>query len=255
MSYKTKYFLFFVLLITFVRVLNAQQANQGTGEFTISSTVLDIMGETDAPSFANKISITDPIEWEVYVPQNYDPRKASGILVFINSRNNGKIEEEWKVVMENTNLIYIGANNSGNDIAIAQRVAYAIIAPRLINNTYYIDPDRIYVSGFSGGSRVASMVATEYNSLFKGAIYNSGANYWGEEAKASYDEMKSNYYVFITGTEDFNLEDTKQVYNTYQNIGVKNSKLVILPDMAHKRPDAGHLEDAVNYLDTQFRAD
>ncbi len=250
-----KYFLFFILLTIIIPVTNAQEANQRTGEFTISSTVLEIMGETDAPSFASKISITDPIEWEVYVPQNYDPGKASGILVFINSRNSGKIEEEWKVVMENTNLIYIGANDSGNDIAIAQRVAYAIIAPRFINNSYYIDPDRIYVSGFSGGSRVASMVATEYNNLFKGAIYNSGVNYWGEDAQPSYDEMKNNYYVFMTGTEDFNLEDTKQVYDAYQNIGVKNSKLIIVPDMAHKRPDAGHLEDALNYIDMRLRVD
>lgn len=255
MSYKTKHFLFFVLLTTFIRVINAQETNQRIGEFTISSTVLDIMGESDAPSFASKISITDLVEWEVYVPQNYDPGKPSGILVFINSRNNGKIEEKWKVVMENTNLIYIGANNSGNDIAIAQRVAYAIIAPRLINNTYYINPDRIYVSGFSGGSRVASMVATEYNNLFKGAIYNSGANYWGEAAQASYDEMKNNYYVFITGTEDFNLEDTKQVYDAYQKIGVKNSKLIVVPNMAHKRPGPGNLEDAVNYIDMRLSID
>ena len=154
--------------------------------------------------------------------------------------------------MENTNLIYIGANESGNQIDVPNRVAYAVLAPRVIINSYEVDLERIYVSGFSGGSRVASMVANEYNRVIKGAIYNSGANFWGESALPRYQEMLNHRYVFITGTEDFNLEDTREVYQAYQDTGIKNNKLMVIPGMAHKRPTAADLEAAIRYLDLRL---
>jgi dienelactone hydrolase len=242
--------LIIILLFECTTSATAQNLSLKTGEFTKTSTVLELMGETDGQNFADKISITDPIEWEVYVPQNYSPDNPAGILVFINSRDSGKIEEEWRPVMDHTNLIYIGANNAGNQVAIPRRIAFAIMAPKLISNAYNVNPDRVYLSGFSGGSRVASLVATEYNNLFKGAVYNSGVNYWGDAARDRYEEMKDNNYVFITGTEDFNLDDTQEVFKNYREVGMKNIKLIIVPDMAHKRPSAEILESGINYLDS-----
>jgi predicted peptidase len=244
--------IFFItgLLTALITIASAQEIDTRIGEYSATSSVLELMGETSAQSFEKKIPINKPIEWEIYVPENYNPDIPAGVLVFINSRDSGKIEPGWKEVMERHNLIWIGANESGNKISTSQRVAYAILAPKLINNSYAINPERIYVSGFSGGGRVSSMVATEYNKIFKGAIYNSGANFWGEARLSRYKEMKNNYYVFITGTEDFNLEDTKEVYNAYKKAGVNNSKLIVIPNMAHKRPDAENLDVAIRYLDS-----
>lgn len=240
------------LWIALTSIINAQEPLLRTGEYTANSSVLELLGEESAQPFAEKIPIDQHIAWEVYVPGNYDPGNPAGVLVFINSRNSGKIEPEWKEVMENSNLIWIGANESGNEVEVPQRVAYALLAPRLIINSYAVDPERIYLSGFSGGSRVASMVATEYNRLFKGAIYNSGANFWGDAALSRYQEMNPNHYIFITGTEDFNLEDTREVHAAYLQAGIKNSKLMVVPAMAHKRPAAADLEMAIHYLDSRL---
>ncbi len=244
-----KRFLITVFLTLLLDVAISQVSARQTGKFAVTSTVIDLLGEESAQAFKEKIAVDQLITWEVYVPANYDPEKPAGVLVFVNSRNSGKIETEWKAVMDSMNLIYISANESGNDIDVPIRVAYAILAPRVMLKNYAIDPERIYVSGFSGGSRVASMVAPEYNSLFKGAIYNSGANFWGESALQRYREMADQNYVFITGTEDFNLEDTKEVYNAYLEAGIDNSKLVVIPGMGHKRPAAEYLESAIQYLD------
>ncbi|MFT7461231.1 MAG: hypothetical protein ACI9XC_000201 [Gammaproteobacteria bacterium] len=244
--------IFFItgLLTTFITIVSAQEINTHLGEHTATSSVVELLGEAAAQSFENKIPINEPIEWEIYVPENYDSGIPPGVLVFINSRDSGEIENEWKELMERHNLIWIGANGSGNKISLSQRVAYAILAPKLINNSYVINPERVYISGFSGGGRVSSMVATEYNQIFKGAIYNSGANFWGEASSSRYEEMKNNYYVFITGTEDFNLEDIKEVYNAYKKSGIYNSKLIVIPNMAHKRPNAKNLDVAIRYLDS-----
>jgi dienelactone hydrolase len=240
------------LLTALISIASAQESMPATGEYTARTSVVELLGEEAAGPFREKIAVDQSISWEVFVPENYDPANPAGVLVFINSRNSGNIEPEWKAVMERFNLIYIGANESGNEIDVPQRVAYAILAPRVIHNSHAIDPERIYVSGFSGGSRVASMVATEYNRLFKGAIYNSGANFWGEAAAPRHQEMSSNHYVFIAGTEDFNLEDTREVYQAYQDAGISNSKLMVIRGMAHKRPAAVALETAIKYLDQRL---
>lgn len=240
------------LLTAFINIAGAQEIAPLTGEYTTTSTVLGLLSEAAAQPFSGKIPIDESIAWEIFVPATYDPAKPAGVLVFINSRNSGKIEQEWKTVMENTNLIYIGANESGNQIDVPKRIAYAVLAPRLIINSYEVDLERIYVSGFSGGSRVASMVATEYNRLIKGAIYNSGANFWREPALPRYREMANHRYVFITGAEDFNLEDTREVHAAYLQAGIKNSQLMVIPGLAHKRPTAAALETAIQYLDLRL---
>ncbi len=239
------------LLASLLSVASADDNTNRTGEYTASSTILELMGEEQARSFEDKVAMNAPVSWEIYVPENYDPAKPAGVLVFINSKDSGKILNEWKDLMAKHNLIWIGANKSGNDSSIPQRVAYAILAPKVINTHYTINTERVYLSGFSGGGRMASMVATEYNRIFKGAIYNSGANFWGESVLTRYQEMSNNRYVFVAGTEDFNMEDTKQVYNDYLDAGVKYSKLIIVPNMPHKRPGADILDTAINYLDSR----
>ncbi len=221
------------------------------GEFNIGSTAAELLDKTSAQSFAQFLPVDKPIEWSVYVPKNYDSEVAAGILVFISADNSGKIPNDWKKIMDKHNLIWIGANRSGNKIVTSLRVTYAILAPVTIDKNYNINSDRIYVSGFSGGGRVSSMVATEYAHLFKGAIFNSGANFWGEEKPARYDEIKKNHYVFIAGTKDFNLRDTKKVYYAYKREGIQNIKLMVIPSMSHEKPRKSKYEEAINFLDSR----
>lgn len=238
-----------VLLFLITGQLIAQEPPQRTGEYTLSSTIIDIMGADQAEAFRDKVEIDTPVNWEVVVPADYDPSNPPGLLVFTNSRDSGRIEPEWIDLLARHGLIWVSANDAGNSQSIARRVAYAILAPRLISRDYVIDPTRIYISGFSGGGRVASLVATEYNDLFQGAIYQSGANFWGEAALARYRDMTDHRYVFITGTEDFNLEDTRQVHAEYLKAGLVNSELMVISGMGHKRPAAEIFSKAIEYLD------
>ncbi len=153
--------------------------------------------------------------------------------------------------MDKHNLIWIGANKSGNKTSTALRVAYAILAPAVIGKNYDTNADRIYVSGFSGGGRVSSMVATEYAKLFKGAIFNSGVNFWGKNKPKYYDEIKKNHYVFITGSKDFNLRDTRKVYIAYKRAEIPNIKLMVIPFMSHENPRMSKYEEAIIFLDSR----
>jgi len=239
------------LLATFPLSQSVSEEITKVGEFKISSTAAALVGKAAAHNFEQIIPSHKPMEWAVYVPDSYDPEVPAGILVFISAGNSGKIPNEWKAIMDRRNLIWVGANRSGNKIATSLRVTYAIFAPTAIGEKYKIDTNRVYVSGFSGGGRVSSMVAAEYAHIFKGAIFNSGANFWGNENPKHYNEIKKNHYVFITGTKDFNLRDTKRVYNAYKKAEIPNIKLLVIPFMSHQKPSIRIYEEAITFLDSR----
>ena len=61
------------------------------------------------------------------------------------------------------------------------RALYAVIAPTLIGADYQIDRSRIYLTGMSGGGKMASMVAVDHAHLFKGAVFNCGVEFWDKK--------------------------------------------------------------------------
>ena len=148
--------------------------NVALGAFSVSTTLPELVGAESASRFEGVIAPDEAIEWELYVPETYDPGNPAGLMVYISPSVAGKIPEQWKAVMAASNLIWIGANSSGNRTRVSRRATYAIFAPTVVARHYRVDASRVYVSGFSGGGRVASMVAPQYPQIFKGAIFICG---------------------------------------------------------------------------------
>lgn len=73
---------------------------------------------------------------------------------------------------------------------------------------YSIDPDRVYIGGFSGGSRVALRTALAYPDLFHGAFLNAGSDPIGSgEMQLPPDALfakfqNSSRLVYVTGSDD-----------------------------------------------------
>lgn len=219
------------------------------GEHQATATVNDVVGEEAARYFANVVASDASIEWEMYVPENYDADKPAGLIVYISPSDSGQIPNRWKSILDERNLIWISANQSGNSVDGGKRITYAVLAPALASKTYRIDRSRVYVSGLSGGGRVASIVAPEYAHVFKGAIFNCGVNFWGKREPSRLSDVQSNRYVFVTGNEDFNRRETKNVYNSYKKAGVANVKLMDIPGMGHENPSGANLGKAIAFLD------
>ncbi len=126
---------------------------------------------------------------------------------------------------------------------------YAVLGPQIAAKNYRIDTDRIYLSGFSGGGKVAGMVSIDFANLFKGAIYICGTEHWTSHPPKLFDQVKANRYVFLTGTEDFNRDLTGDTYYKYKKAGLRNIKLMVVPRMRHENPSTRNFRTAINYLD------
>ncbi len=220
-----------------------------TGQYTEIRTVASVIGETQAAAFGEAIKADHDIEFDVYVPPSYDPSAPAGIFVFISPSVMGEIPDDWKVVMDNRNLIWVSVNKSGNKVPALRRMAEAAISPSFIAQKYRVDPTRIYVSGFSGGGRVASQVATVYPDLFNGALFMCGVDPWEPNPPAMIDTIKNNRFVFLTGSEDFNRRMTLKAYGLYKDAGVEQIKLMVVTAMRHRPPGTSKFEEAVEFLD------
>ena len=222
-----------------------------TGAFTLSKTTQELLGDA-AGKIASIIAPDETVTWDVYVPEGYRADEPAGVLVFISPSDSGSPHRGWSGVMDERNLIWIGANRSGNRVFVPRRVLLSVLALAAIQTDYVLDEERVYIAGFSGGGKVASMVSTEYANTFKGGVFICGVEFWDVDRPRLFDSIKSNRYVFLSGEHDHALEPTKRTYRAYRDAGVPAIKLLNVRNMGHEYPPRRELGRAIEFLDLGF---
>src|ERR1700722_20892591 len=152
----------------------------------------------------------------VYVPATKPP-KGYGLFVFVSPWSEAKVPQDWTSVFDQHGVIFVGAANAGNDAnVLGRRDPLALIAYQNIVDRYPVNPEHVYVGGFSGGSRVAMRLALGFPDVFRGALLDAGADPIGD-AKAPlpprelFQQFQNrSRIVFISGEEDtLNLQTDK----------------------------------------------
>ncbi len=204
-------------------------------------------------------------EFEILIPDSYGKSRPHGLFIWIHSGNTPQIPKEWEPVLAKHKLVFIGAKNSGNPRNVFDRIRLAIDANHNVRKHLNIDGRRVYVSGFSGGSRVASMLGVAWGEMFSGTICCMGVNFYtdiaapdGKTYGLSYlpDEgllplVKEHCRIaLITGEKDFNLPNTLGVLeNGFQKEGFKHARTFVIPGHGHQPPPAEWLEKAIEFVD------
>jgi pimeloyl-ACP methyl ester carboxylesterase len=120
-------------------------------------------------------------KFALYVPSSAPPARGYGLIVFVPPWNGVKVPDDWAPVLDQYGIVFVSAARSGNDAtALGRREPLALLAERNVAKRYPIDPMRVYVAGFSGGSRIAMRLALGYPDVFRGAILNSGGDPIGD---------------------------------------------------------------------------
>ena len=227
-------------------ISNAQDKPTGDG-FQIQQTLNQLLGEDQAARYQKILSPDEAISWYVYLPDNNSTAKP-GVMVYVSPRESGKIDSRWRSVMDQQNLIYIAANDSGNRKPVNRRMVLATMAIKALAQQHSFATDHIIVAGFSGGGRVASKLASQYPEVFTGALYICGVDYWKKDQTPRVERLLQNKFVFLTGSRDFNRDETKRIYRRYIKAGAQQSKLMVIPGLSHEHPDAAALNEALQFL-------
>jgi len=118
----------------------------------------------------------------IYVP-THRPPQGYALLVFVPPNDDAAVPPGWASVLDDTGVIFVSAENSGNDSKVeSRRMPLAVAAAQQLMQDYDIPPSRVLAGGFSGGSRVALRLALSYPDVFRGALLNSDADPIGTAA-------------------------------------------------------------------------
>ncbi|MCE9555439.1 MAG: hypothetical protein K8T91_18985 [Planctomycetes bacterium] len=207
--------------------------------------------------------------WQVYVPGSYDDTLPYGVLAYVNSGDSGGIVGGWQAVLDKHRIIWVGADKSGNSQPTSYRYALAVDGVRRIQEKYQIDPQRIYLSGNSGGGRICSQLMLLNADLFTGGYPHIGCNPYRNlplpdgkflasklqvNPKLMKQASRQNRYVFLTGEKDFNRDHTRLIFNQYKSDGFQNVTYLEVPGMEHSAPNAEWFEKGIVALDAPLTA-
>lgn len=108
-----------------------------------------------------------------------------GLVVFVSPFDGFALPQGWARVLSREGLLLVSARASGNDQdMLERRVPLALNGYGYAIRHFQIDPERVYIAGFSGGGRTAQLVGVAYPDIFRGILTFSGSDPFGETAVA-----------------------------------------------------------------------
>lgn len=230
-----------------IEELDASRPNTGSVDLVMTSA--ELLGEETANSLNHILLADQKIEWQMYVPRNYDAAEPPGLLVFVSSIDRGGIPDEWQPLMEARNLIWISPGRAGHTSPVQERVIKSILAPHAAQVDYKVDSARVYIAGLGDGGMVANLVQAADPATFKGGVYVCGAIFWGDKNPANLDLMRANRHVFINGCFDPKEREVEGVYDEYRKAGFEDVELIPVR-LGHRHlPQPQTVDRAIRYLD------
>lgn len=190
--------------------------------------------------------------FEVVVPPSYRPDKPAALLVWVSPTPRGGISTPALTkVLGEKEILWVGADHSGNQRSTWVRLGLALDAAYNMQRLYAINPDRVYVAGYSGGGRVASALGMLFTDVFHGALCLMGVDYYhevpipyqpGTHWAAGYPQppraalelaKKRNRYVLVTGELDFNRVQTRIYAKRLRQDGFQHVTYIEVPGGSH----------------------
>ena len=191
----------------------------------------------------------------LYVPSRQPPN-GYALLVFVPPWEQAQVPPSWTPVLERHGFILVSAAHSGNDAdAFDRRAALAVLGAVNVMAGYRVDPQRVYVGGFSGGSRIAMRVALGYPDLFHGALLDAGSDPVGDTIPPPPEPLLEQFQtgsrlVYLTGQQDSaHLDSDRQSRRSLAKWCITDVQVIGMPWVGHELAEPVAFERALVALE------
>lgn len=201
------------------------------------------------------------------LPKGYRSDRAAGLVVWCDASPSGRPPSTFAEACDALGFIVVGAADAGNDRPSVERYQLAMDAMATAMTRYLIDPDRVYVSGISGGGRISSTLAACFPDVFGGAapvvglacfenVPNGLGQVWPggfrKPGPKLFDKLKAKRIGVMTGEKDFNYPEITGAARIYQSAGC-NLRVFSTPDMGHQMPTPAVMAEVLSWIDEPAR--
>ncbi|HYM86701.1 MAG TPA: PHB depolymerase family esterase, partial [Pseudoxanthomonas sp.] len=208
-------------------------------------------------SFQDQVVVPGEEPFELYVPEP-DARGKFGLMVFVWPADDIQVPADWWKVLRDRNMIYVASRRSGNTENIFdRRVPLALHGYEHVRLKYDIDPERVYIGGFSGGSRTAQRVAMAYPDVFRGVFMTGGSDTLGGESGFTLPSadlvgllQERTRFVFSTGGNDsVNRAKDARTRKNLEALCMQGIRIAPQNGVEHWVPDGRGLARVMNELE------
>jgi hypothetical protein len=187
--------------------------------------------------------------FDIYVPPHH-PEGGFGVLVFLPPSPSWPVPADWREALDRAGLIYVAPRAAGNNQSVVgRRIPLMLHALTLVETRYPVNPQQRFVSGFSGGGRVAMRVAVAFPDLFSGALLFAGSDEIGTHGVVLPERqlvdrlVEQSRFVFVTGAKDVpNRRHDARSLRSLEAICATNLTRISVPGLEHALPPGATLQ-------------
>ncbi len=203
--------------------------------------------------------------FSLYVPEDYSADgEPYGVLVWVSPFDDGAIPDQLRTVLAERRLIWISPNGAGNRRHLFPRSGLTLDAAANVAEFYNVDPERIYLSGLSGGGRLSAMLGIDYPEVFAGAYPIIGVTsylqirlestpglfvpFFPRPTNRVLNRAKRQPFVIMTGEGDYNREECRLTAEAHERDGFTNLHYIEIEGMGHEMPSAQNFTMGLDLL-------
>lgn len=176
--------------------------------------------------------------YQLYVPAAPKKPDAWPLVLFISPGAKPMGLSAWKEVCDKEGILFCSPYNAGNGVPAGQRTRIVLDVLDDVRRNFPIDPDQTYLTGFSGGGRMACAIGLALPECFGGIAPVCGTNPLSRIAHLRHRAEERLSLAFITGEKDGNRKENEAFMHPWmEDLGIR-SKLWVVPGMGHEIPGA-----------------
>lgn len=220
--------------------------------------------------------VLDEEQMWVRLPAGYDAADPAGVMVWVSPTERWRIPPAFHGVLDDLNIIACGFDRAGNfrqtrdgsTHGIVDRLQLMLDALQTARSALSVDDARVYITGFSGGGRVSSILTCTFPEVFRGAVPIVGLDSYrpaevadGKFVPARFPKPKGARWALLerrrmwalTGSEDFNLVEMRARVEAMEKDGLQ-VRLHSTPGHEHgDMPKERTVREVVEWIDEPAR--
>jgi poly(3-hydroxybutyrate) depolymerase len=188
--------------------------------------------------------------YDLWVPQRKDPKQPLPMIVFLApGKESNAFSKCFKGPCEELGALFVLVREAGNETPSRQRIRIIMDIIDDVRRQFPTDPDRTYLTGFSGGGRISAVIGFALPEYFGGIMPLCASGDVREESWLRQRVADRLSVALITGEKDFNRGEVERLRGPYLTaVGVR-TRVWVQPGLDHALPSEQTVREALRWLE------